>query len=388
MKTENEFQHDKVITISFAHFVHDVYTSFLAPILPLLIEKFSLSLSFVSFLTVIQRVPSLFNPVVGYFSDNFPIRYVLIAIPALSALLMSFIGLMPSVSLIVILLLVSGIGASLFHVPAPIMVKHVSGNRIGKGMSYFMLGGEIARSLGPLYILGGISLWGLEGTYRLLPLGLLASILLYFKFKDIPIAGELKKKQKETGAMIAIKEQLPLFISIGGIYFFTSLVKGSLTTFLPTYMTGNGASLWVAGVSLSIVQFSGAAGTLFSGTISDKIGRRFTLMIMAISTPFFMLLFIFFSDTIFAIPILIAIGFIMFATTPVLLAEINSIKSDHSGLFNGIFMTLNFASGALAMLLIGVFGDIFGLKTTYLVSAFASFIAILFIMRLPKTEKT
>jgi len=224
MNENKEFQQDKVITISFAHFVHDVYTSFLAPILPLLIEKFSLSLSFVSILTVVQRLPSFFNPVVGYFSDNFPIRYILIAIPALSAIMMSFIGLMPSVSLIVILLLASGIGASLFHVPAPIMVKHVSGNRIGKGMSYFMLGGEIARSLGPLYILGGISLWGLEGTYRLLPLGLLASLLLYFKFKDIPIAGELKKKKKESGALKAMKEQLSLFVSIGGIFFFTALV--------------------------------------------------------------------------------------------------------------------------------------------------------------------
>ncbi|MBU0473353.1 MAG: MFS transporter [Bacteroidetes bacterium] len=386
MQENKIFQQDKVITISFAHFVHDVYTSFLAPILPLLIVKFSLSFSFVSFLTVIQRVPSLFNPIVGYFSDNFPIRYVLIAIPALSAIMMSFLGLMPSVSLIVILLLASGIGASLFHVPAPIMVKHVSGNRIGKGMSYFMLGGEIARSLGPLYILGGISLWGLEGTYRLLPLGLLASLMLYFKFRNIPIAGELKKKEKETGAIKALKKHLQLFVTIGGIFFFTSLVKGSLTTFLPTYMTENGSSLWIAGIALSIVQFAGAAGTLFSGTISDKIGRRFTLMIMACTTPFLLLLFAFFSQTIFAIPILILIGFIMFATTPVLLAEINIIKSEHSGLLNGVFMTLNFASGALAMLLIGVFGDLFGLKTTYIIAALISFISILFITRLPKTK--
>lgn len=387
MPDSNKFQQDKVITISFAHFVHDVYTSFLAPILPLLIEKFSLSLSFVSFLTVVQRVPSLFNPVVGYFSDHFPIRYVLIAIPALSAIMMSLIGVMPSVSLVVILLLASGIGASLFHVPAPILVKKVSGDRIGKGMSYFMLGGEIARSFGPLYILGGISLWGLEGTYRLLPLGLLASVLLYFKFKNIPIASELRNKEKETGALKAIKEHMSLFVSIGGIFFFTALVKGSLTTFLPTYMTQSGSSLWVAGVSLSIVQFAGAAGTLFSGSISDKIGRRFTLMIMATTTPFLLLLFVYTSSSIFAIPILILIGFIMFATTPVLLAEVNTIKSEHAGLLNGIFMTLNFAFSAASMLLIGVLGDFLGLKTTYIIAALASFIAIIFIIRLPKEAK-
>lgn len=386
MNENKEFQQDKVITISFAHFVHDVYSSFLAPILPLLIDKFSISLSFVSFLTIIQRLPSLFNPFVGYISDKLPIRYVLIAAPALTAVTMSFIGLMPSVTIIVILLITSGIGVSLFHVPAPIMVKHVSGKRIGKGMSYFMLGGEIARSLGPLYILGGISLWGLEGTYRLLPLGLLASLLLFFKFKNIPIAEELKGKKKETGVVKAIKEQLPLFISLGGIIFFTSLVKGSLTTFLPTYMTENGSSLWMGGISLSIVQFAGAAGTLFSGTISDKIGRRFTLMMMAIITPFLLILFVFISHTIFAIPLLILIGFIMFATTPVLLAEVNIIKTEHAGLINGIFMTMNFIFSAVAMIVIGVFGDLFGLKNTYLIAALISFISILFIIRLPKKE--
>lgn len=384
MNENTEFQQDKVITISFAHFVHDVYSSFLAPILPLLIDKFSISLSFVSFLTVMQRLPSLLNPFVGYISDKLPIRYVLIAAPALTATTMSLIGLMPSVTMIVILLITSGIGVSLFHVPAPIMVKHVSGKRIGKGMSYFMLGGEIARSLGPLYILGGISLWGLEGTYRLLPLGLLASLLLFFKFKNIPIAEELKGKKKETGALKAIKEQLPLFTSLGGIIFFTSLVKGSLTTFLPTYMTENGASLWTGGIALSIVQFAGAAGTLFSGTISDKIGRRFTLMMMATITPFLLILFVFISHTIFAIPLLILIGFIMFATTPVLLAEVNIIKTEHAGLINGIFMTMNFIFSAVAMIVIGVFGDFFGLKNTYIFAAIISFISILFIIRLPK----
>ncbi len=384
MNDKNKFQQGKVITISFAHFVHDVYSSFLAPILPLLIDKFSLSLSFVSFLTIIQRLPSLLNPLIGHIADKLPIRYVLIAAPALTATTMSLIGLMPSITMIVVLLLTSGIGVSLFHVPAPIMIKHVSGNRIGKGMSYFMLGGEIARSLGPLYILGGISLWGLEGTYRLLPLGLLASLLLYFKFRNIPIADDFKNKKKETGAIEAIKEQLPLFISLGGIIFFTSLVKGSLTTFLPTYMTENGASLWVGGISLAIVQFAGAAGTLFSGTISDKIGRRFTLLIMAVITPFLLLLFVYISHTIFAIPLLIVTGVIMFATTPVLLAEVNIINSEHAGLINGVFMTMNFVFSAVAMLLIGVLGDFFGLKTTYLIAALVSFISILFIIRLPK----
>jgi FSR family fosmidomycin resistance protein-like MFS transporter len=384
MAEEKKFLQGKVTAISFAHFVHDVYSSFLAPLLPLLVEKFSLSLSAAGFLSVVQRFPSLLNPFVGLLAERLPIRYILIMAPALTATLMSLIGIMPHITLIILLLITSGISGSFFHVPAPIMIKRVSGDRIGKGMSYFMLGGEIARGVGPLYVLGGISLWGLEGTYRLLPLGLLSSVSLFFMFKNIPIADELKRKKKKTGAMNAVKEQLPFFISIGGIILFTSLVKRALTSFLPIYLTHNGSSLWMAGIALSVVQFSGAAGNLFTGTLSDKIGRRKTLLLMSGLAPLLLVLFVYTADTVFALPLLVVIGLVMFATTPVLLAEVNTINSEYAGLINGIFMTLNFVLGAIAMLLIGIFGDYLGLKTTYLITAAISFFSLFFVFRLPQ----
>ena len=386
MNDKNKFQTGNVIAISFAHFVHDVYSSFLAPLLPLLIEKFSISLSFASFLTIIQRLPSLFNPLVGYAADKLPIRYLLIVAPAITVTCMSLIGVAPHIIVLIILLLTSGIGVSLFHVPSPVMIKRVSGNRIGKGMSFYMLGGEIARSVGPLYVLGAVSLWGLQGTYRLLPFGLIASALLFFKFRKIPISDAFKNKQKETGAIATVKKHFMFFVSLGGIFFFTSLVKSSLTTFLPIFMISKGETLWYGGIALSVIQFSGAVGTLFSGSISDKIGRKFTLLIMGFSTPILMMLFIFISDTIFVFPLLILIGFIMFTTTPVLLAEVNSIKTEHPALINGIFMTINFLVSASSLLIIGSLGDLFGLETSYIVTATVSILSIPFIIKLPSNR--
>ena len=62
MQKSEKFQIGNVITISTAHLVHDVYSSFLAPLLPLLIEKLSISYTMAGILTIIQRIPSLFNP--------------------------------------------------------------------------------------------------------------------------------------------------------------------------------------------------------------------------------------------------------------------------------------------------------------------------------------
>ena len=75
----------------------------------------------------------------------------------------------------------------------PVMMKKISGDSVGKGMSFFMLGGEIARTTAPLIIVGTVSLWGLQGTYRLIPFGILASIILFFKIGFLRKSGKFAK---------------------------------------------------------------------------------------------------------------------------------------------------------------------------------------------------
>ena len=282
---EEQFEAGSIVTISLAHTVHDVFSSFLAPLLPLLIDKLGMTYSLVGLLTVVQRIPSLLNPFIGILADKFPIRYLLILAPSVTAVSMSFLGLATDYIQIIIILLVAGFSASLFHVPAPVMIKKIAGNRLGKGMSFFMFGGEIARSIGPVLVLSAVSLWGLEGTYKLIPLGLILSFVLYIKFRNVKIGSELKKMEKEERILKVLGKYLPTFLNLTAIVFFLSLVKGSLTIFLPTFITASkGESLWAGGISLAVLQFAGALGTFASGTISDKIGRKRTLLIMALSS--------------------------------------------------------------------------------------------------------
>lgn len=380
METNRKFQTGNIIAISFAHMVHDIYSAFLAPILPLLIEKFKLSYTLAGFLTVAQNLPSLFNPFIGLLADKMPIRYLLIFAPTLTVLTMSFLGIAPYYSVIVILLFVMGIGASLFHVPAPVMIRKIAGSRVGKAMSFFMFGGEIARSIGPLVILGAISIWGLEGTYKLFPFGLTASAILYFKFRNIKISEDFKKSIDTKSPFHTFKEHLPLLLIIAGVSFFISVIKAALTTFLPVYFTSSGSSLWTGGIALSVLQFAGATGTMFSGTISDKLGRRQTLLFIVIANPILMLLFVY-SSGIFVYPLLALIGLFAFAITPIFLAIINETASDRPAFLNGLYMTINFGTGALTVMLVGILGDIIGLELSYKISAILGFAGIPFVLK-------
>ena len=151
---EQKFHWGNVLTLSLGHLMHDTYSSFLAPILPLLIKRLGLSYSLAGLLAVFQRAPSLINPFIGLLADRITLRYFVIIAPTVTAIVMSLLPLSPNYVIMAMLLLIVGFSSSFFHVPAPVMVRWVSGKRIGTGMSFFMLGGELARSIGPLVILG------------------------------------------------------------------------------------------------------------------------------------------------------------------------------------------------------------------------------------------
>lgn len=377
---KTKFQTGNVVIISTAHFLHDVYSSFLAPLLPLLIENLGISYSLGGMLTVFQRIPSLFNAFIGILADKMPIRYLLILAPAVTAISMSLLGIAGSYTMVAVLLLAAGFSAAMFHVPAPVAIKKTAGLRLGKGMSFFMFGGEIARTVGPLFILSVVSLWGFEYTYRAIPIGLLASLILFFRFKNVRLSDDIKKTDSLGKLKSTFKKFLPLFATIAGIAFFTSIIRAALTAFLPTYFTSTGSSLWTGGIALSLFQLAGALGTFASGTLSDKIGRKNTLLIMGIVSPLLMWLFVSSDQTIGFVVVMI-LGFFLFASTPVLLALINDYKTDNPAFINGVFMTINFFSGAVTVLLIGILADFIGLENTYKVAAAIGTLAIPFILK-------
>lgn len=385
--TDNsDFQTSNVILVSFSHFLHDIYSSFLSPILPILIKNLNISYSLTSLLSVIRTLPSLANPFIGLLADKVSLRYFIIIAPTITAIVMSLLGFASSYLVLAVMLFVAGVSASLYHVPAPVMVKKVSGNRTGMGMSFYMVGGELARTLGPLIILGAISLWGFKGTYRLIPFAVLSSIILFFKLRKISVYKELENKNKQFGKIETLKKFYSAFLVIAGYLFFISIIKSALTYYLPTYLNLKGGSLWFGGIALSIYQLAGAGGTFLSGTISDKIGRKKTLLIASFASPLLMLLFTFAHGDILPFVLLILLGLFIFASSPVLLAVITNLEVERPAFINGVYMTISFIVGAITIMIVGILADNFGLESTYRILSIIGFGAFPFVLILSKQK--
>ena len=374
------FEKGKVLTISAVHFMHDCYTAFLAPALPLLIEKLGMSYGMTGMLAVIQRIPSLFNPLIGIIAERPVMRYMVILSPALTAVFMSLIGMAPGYTFLAILVFFSGISSMLWHIPTPVMVRQLSGSRVGKGMSYYMGGGELARTAGPLVILGVISWWGLEGMWRMMPLGLVASVVLWFQFRKANFTPPTSSRKHQEGSYWKIFLRFSTaFVLTGGFTLFQAGMKASLTYFLPTFLTSTGNSLHYSEIALAVLQLSGAMGALFAGTISDKIGRFRTLLIISIVTPLLTLLFLNL-EGFWIFPVLLPLGFFIFAPTSVMLATVQELNTEKKAFVNSIYMTLNFFVSVMVYPLVGASIDRVGFLPTFRFIAYLGFGAILIVL--------
>jgi FSR family fosmidomycin resistance protein-like MFS transporter len=378
-KTETEeFQTGEVSTISFAHFINDVYTAQIAPLLPVLIDKLSISLTAAGGLSSLVQLPALINPFIGHMADKVSLRWFVILAPAITGTLISFIGTASTPLELALILFVAGISGASFHAPAPAMIARISGKQVGKGMSFFMASGELARTIGPLLAVWAVSYWTLEGMWRLAILGWASSILLYWRLRKVPA-----RPDNRADVRTLIPSLRTVFLPLSLIIFFRNFLNVSLTTYLPMYMSVQGASLLIAGAALSVLEVAGVAGALLSGTFSDKIGRKPILIVATIGAAAMMLFFLNAEGWIL-VPILLVMGFAALSTTPVLLAIVQENAPNNRALANGLFISIAFLIRPISLLVIGYLGDMLGLQNAFLISAGISLLALVPIVFIPQ----
>jgi MFS transporter, FSR family, fosmidomycin resistance protein len=380
------FQSGKVSIIAFSHFMHDIYPAFLPVLLPLLIDKLDISLTLIGTLPFFLRFPTLFNPVIGNVADRLPMRYVVIFTPALTAFAMSLVGLADSFFVLAMLLTVAGFSSALYHLPTPVMIKRVAGSRLGKGMSFYMTGGELARSAGPMVAMVGLSIWPLEETYKLMFFGLAITAVLYYYIRKDSIKKQItkNKSKSKTGGLRATWRKLRLFYTYMTIFVFTkALLVIACTYFLPVYFQEKGESLWFAGAGLSILQLSGAVGAMTSGTLSDRFGRKNILLIISVLSPIILVFFAISSGWI-VFPILLVLGLLIFSVNPVLLAMVQEAEEEYPTAANSIFMTTNFVLSSICAFMFGLLGDLISMETAYIITAVVAAFGIPLVFKIDK----
>ncbi|MCY4146185.1 MAG: MFS transporter [Chloroflexi bacterium] len=376
------FQTSRIVLICGGHFVHDVFSAFIAPLLPLLIDKLGLSLAMAGSLPVFMQMPSLLGPVIGWLADRFSLRYLVIFAPAATATMASLIGFMPSYGTAALLLFGVGVSIMAFHAPAPAMIAHMSGGRVGRGMSFFMAGGELARSVGPLLVGFGVAQWGMEGLWRLMVFGWLASAVLWWRLRDVSARRDRRKRAGKP----MLRRFARVFAPLLGVMLLRNMTVSCLGIFMVVYLVdARGYDLTLATSALALYEFSGVGGALAGGTLSDRLGRRRMVAGATLLSALLMLVFVHVEGALM-LPLLVGLGLTALSVSPVFLALVQDQLPDSRATANGIFMLYAFGVRAVNVMIAGVLGDLFGLQTAFILAALISLLSLPLILALPTAQ--
>ncbi len=375
------FQTSSVLTIIAGHAVHDMYTAFLAPLLPLFMAGFSLTVTQAGALSLFLLLPATIQPVIGRIADRRNLRPLVIVAPLVAGISMSCLGLAPSYVVLALLLAVAGLNTAGLHAVAPAMTGRLSGEHLGRGMGLWMMAGELGRTIGPLVIVSAVSLFTLRGTFWLIPVGAATSAILLLRLRSVSDAPPLIQGDIPWGKVL--RRMAPVMIPVAGIMLVRGLMQAAITSYLPTFLTLEGESLWFAGASLSLLEAAGVGGAMLGGVMSDSLGRRRVLAASALAAPAFLVMFLRTNGWL-RFPLLVLLGLSLLSIAPVIMALVQESYPEYRAMANGIYMALSFSSASVGVLIVGMLSDSMGMRPAFLISGLTMLLAVPLISRLPR----
>jgi len=369
----------KSIVVSSAHGIHDMYSSFSSPLLPFLIDRLGLLKAEAVVFILIYQGASILQPIIGHIGDRTNLRKYALLAPAITGIFMSLIGIAPTYWMAMLFFLIAGVSSATLHATLPALVSSFSLKNVGKGMSIWMIGGELGVMAGPLVVTAIITQFSIQSTPWLMVFGILYSIVLSFLLKGLPYHNAQMKVQNR----IPFKKLAAILLPIALITILRSPVRTASLLYLPVFLQENGASVWFSGIALSIMQGVGLIGTVSGGILSDRIGHR-SAMVISIITSSVAMVAASLTTGLLQVVFFCILNIAILLILPVGLALIQKSFPENRSLANGLYLATIFGINALSGVLTGFMYDRIGGQPTFFWSGVIAIFAIPFVFLLPK----
>jgi len=375
-----------VFSLTLVHFTGDFYSSFVTPLIPVFVDKLSLSMAQVGLMTGIVRLLSfIVQPVVGYWADRYQSRVFILSGLMLTFLFIPFSGVAPTFSILVLFLALGSIGSSMFHPSATGMIPLYSGNRTGFALSIYNTGGTLAFGLGPVFISWYVTQFGLGNMPYTMVLGMI-SFVFCLKFVPVPVSENLKS----SGFFGSMKEMLgdvwkPVFF-IWVVMFLRAVTGQTFITFMPVYLSDMGHPLVSVGLIVALFIIGGTLSGLIAGFISDRIGfKKIFFVTHALMVPALMLYLYLPGYFVYAGSFLA--GFCVLATLPLGVAMAQELAPKSRSMVSSLMMGFAYGLGGAFSPLMGKLADLYGLEDVLFFTAFIPVATLFFILKFPADEK-
>ena len=373
-----------LVLLSLGHSMVDLYSSIIATLQPLLIERYTLSLTQVGVIGGVflfsSAVMQLFF---GMLSDRVHTRMYAVVSPAIAGVVLSSLLHASGFGPLLLLTFLGGLGVAAFH---PFSTKEASaagGQRRGLAVAIFVSCGTLGLSMGPAYFSTVIEWGGAESLSWAAVPALLVSAILFWKLPAPGNAEDRKRSGVDYGLLKAHWKPLALHYALVVL---RSIVQVGMVQFLTVYLySERGFTFRETSLALTVCLFSAAAGSFLGGGLAERIGGPKVMVVsMAGATPF-LALFVATTGWISLLSLFIG-GTFLLLTIPVVVVMAQELIPSQAATVSGLMM--GFAWGVAGMIfvpLIGWTGDRVGLEPVFWVLALlplAGLLLSLKIMRL------
>ncbi len=367
MKNINE--KNPLIWLSSAHFVNDIYTGMLNPIMPFIALKLGISMAIATIIVSLSHIfASLLQPVFGFFADNITRRaFIFWGLIATSL----FISLAPSannVFTLLIFIILGSLGSSFFHPQALGFTVRFSTGDVIKNMGIFIGLGTLGYSLGPIVSAAVAQFIGLHSMPFLAIPGLMVASLMFCFVPKISSNAETKTHNDFIQTFKDIFSNRRLNI-LNIIAILKTLVTTSTSILLPFLWRNMGYKPFKIGIALFAFSFAAGIGSFISRTVENKAGARAVLAFSMTSTFPLMLMFALFYKTfpVAAFAVFVLMGFCTGMAMPVTMVMAQTTLPQYKSIIGGFINGFSWGVVAIALSVIGFIAQAKGIIPVLLI---------------------
>ncbi|SEH57183.1 MFS transporter, FSR family, fosmidomycin resistance protein [Paenimyroides aquimaris] len=370
-----------LIAISAAHLLNDLLQAVIPAIYPKLEAKYDLTFAQVGMITLCyQLAASIFQPVVGAYTDKNPKPYSQIFGMLFTMAGIALLAYAPNYEMILVSVILVGIGSSIFHPESSRVAFMASNGRRSFAQSVFQIGGNTGTALAPLLIAWIVLPNGQLYILWFVGFAIMAQIVLAYIAKwyknRLKIASRSTKKVIQVPDLSAFKINSAigiLLVLIFSKYFYVA----SITSYFQFYtMDKFGLNEVQAQVYLFYFLISVAVGTLLGGIFGDRFGRKYVIWFSVLGAAPFTLALPYVDLHLTGILIVI-IGLIISSAFPSILVYAQELLPKKLGMVSGLFYGFAFGMGGVGSAVLGILIDEYKIEYVYHLCSYLPLIGII-----------
>jgi len=386
MQNQNKRQYVKYI-MSLGHFCADFTQGTLAAVLPFLIAAYHYNYATAASLVMVSNlIGSVIQPVFGVLADKVDKPHLLTLGVLMAAGGMASVGFIPSFAGLCIAVIVTGIGVAMIHPQGARMVNRMADeSNMGMSMGVFSFGGNVGFTFGPICAAAAVTMLGLKGSLTFLIPALIFTIIMCLFYKGYEGEQQMAPQEAEASAKAGQKDRWGAFIKMGVLITARSIIFSGISTFLILFAIDAFDISKPAGSALLSTYYGVAAlSSLAGGKLADVTGYKKTLVLASVILVAGTVAFAFTHSLALAVVLtfVMGVGSSLGYSAMVTLGQL--YLPNHVGLASGVTLGLSVSIGGILAPVLGMIGDMHGLRMVFYVMAALSVIPLLMSFVVPE----